>query len=128
MGSGTTEVSSLMFLLDPHDSLLQVGSAYLQSGVRHILLTKADSCSRCMFISQKNSFYLNLISLIHRAGFILSLAHLGIFISLRSAIFTLHFSFFAGMSVVFVGDGESKDNLHLFDQERYISALFTDDS
>jgi hypothetical protein len=95
MGSGTTEVSSLMFLLDPHDSLLQVGSAYLQSGVRHILLTKADSCSRCMFISQKNSFYLNLISLIHRAGFILSLAHLGIFISLRSAIFTLHFSFFA---------------------------------
>ena len=76
----------------------------------------------------ENSFYLNLISLIYRAGFILSLAHLGIFISLRSAIFALHFSFFAGMSVVFVGDGESKDNLHLFDQERYISALFTDDS
>jgi hypothetical protein len=83
-----------------------------------------------MFISRKNSFHFNLISLIHRAGFILSLAHLGISISLRSAIFKLHFFliFIAGMSVVFVGDGESKDNLHLFDQERYISALFTDDS
>jgi hypothetical protein len=75
-------------------------------------------------------FPFNLISLIHRAGFILSLAHLGISISFRSAIFKLHFFliFIAGMSVVFVGDGESKDNLHLFDQERYISALFTDDS
>lgn len=72
MGSGTTEV----------------GSAYLQSGVKHILLTKADSCSR--------------------AGFILSLAHMG-------------------MSVMFVGDGESKENLQLFDGEQFLSALFKDD-
>ena len=83
-----------LFILNPHDSLLQVGSAYLQSGVRHILLTKADSGSRCMFISRKNSFHFNLISLIHRAGFILSLAHLGISISLRSAIFNFIFSWF----------------------------------
>lgn len=32
------------------------------------------------------------------------------------------------MSVVFVGDGEGKENLHSFDGEQYLAALFKDDS
>jgi signal recognition particle GTPase len=30
------------------------------------------------------------------------------------------------MSVLFVGDGESKENLQLFDGERFLTALFQD--
>lgn len=29
--------------------------------------------------------------------------------------------------MLFVGDGESKDNLHLFDGERFVSAIFKED-
>jgi hypothetical protein len=45
-----------------------------------------------------------------------------------------HFHFYVisvcytGMSVVFVGDGESKDNLRLFDGEQYLSALYSADA
>jgi signal recognition particle GTPase len=31
------------------------------------------------------------------------------------------------MSVAFVGDGESKENLHFFDEERFVSAVFKED-
>jgi hypothetical protein len=36
-------------------------------------------------------------------------------------------NFIAGMSVAFVGNGEGKENLHLFDRDHYVAALFQDD-
>jgi hypothetical protein len=64
----------------------------------------------------------------HRAGFILSLAHIGLSVYSDTSSFIRLFNFFAGMSVVFVGDGEGKENLHSFDGEQYLAALFKDDS
>jgi hypothetical protein len=103
--------------------------SYLQSGVRHILLTKADSCSRRVFFHayRKSIFLIIMFSFTHRAGFILSLAHIGIrFLFLIAILFSMSL-FIVGMSVVLVGDGESQDNLRLFDGEQYLTALFSAD-
>ncbi len=43
--------------------------------MKHILLTKADSC--CRFIFMICRLFLTAVSIAHRAGFILSLAHIG---------------------------------------------------
>ena len=69
-----------------------------------------------------------MVSLLDRAGFILSLAHMGtpaLHVWLHSFLMSVHY--FTGMSVMFVGDGESKENLQLFDGEQFLSALFKDD-
>ncbi len=63
----------------------------------------------------------------YRAGFILSLAHIGLSVYSGTSSFIQLLNFFAGMSVVFVGDGEGKENLHSFDGEQYLAALFKDD-